>query len=302
MEESKLFEPLRLDGKQLLYQDAPNKRRSPLNIFRRKLKANRPALFGLAILLLLLIMAIIGPALSPYTYYQTHLPLKNQPPSLTFWFGTDELGRDLFVRCWWGARISLFVGLAASLIDVIIGIFYGSIAGLLGGKVDEGLMRLTDILYCIPHLLIVIAFMAAIGPGLPTIIFALTFTGWANMARIVRGQIIHLKQQDFITASKALGASPYRILYRYLLPNAFGPIIATLSLTIPAAIFTEAFLSFLGLGVQAPAASLGAMANDGLTALRYYPWRLFFPAALISLTILSFNLVGESVRDILDYK
>ena len=266
----------------------------------RRLMQNKFAMFGLGALCLLIIMAIIGPLLSHYTYYETQLSLKNEPPSSTFWFGTDELGRDLFTRCWWGARISLFVGITASLIDLIIGVFYGAIAALLGGKVEEWLMRIADILYAIPYLLVVILLMVIIGPGITTIIIALTMTGWINMARIVRSQILQIKQQDYVKAAFALGASRRSVLLRHLIPNAMGPIIVTLTLTIPSAIFAEAFLSFLGLGVQAPIASWGTMANDGLPALRYYPWRLFFPATFISLTMLSFNLLGDGLRDAFD--
>jgi oligopeptide transport system permease protein len=265
-----------------------------------RLKKNRLAVGGLVTLCLLFIAALVGPFLTPYAYYETHLELKNLPPNATFWFGTDELGRDLFTRVWWGARISLFVGISASLIDLILGVCYGSIAGLYGEKVDEIMMRIADIFYSIPSLLVVILLMVVIGSGLGTIILALALTGWIGMARIVRGQIMQLKQLDFITAARALGAHPGRLLFRHLIPNTMGPIIITLTLTIPAAIFTEAFLSFLGLGVQAPVASWGVMANDGLSALRYYPWRLFFPAGFISLTILSFNLLGDGLRDAFD--
>jgi oligopeptide transport system permease protein len=265
-----------------------------------RLKKNPLALFGLISLSALLFMAIVGPWISPHTYYETQLALKNEPPSLKFWFGTDELGRDLFTRCWWGARISLFVGISASLIDLVIGVLFGATAGLLGGKIEEWMMRLADILYTIPYLLVVILLMVIIGPGILTIILALTITGWINMARIVRSQILQIKQQDYVRAAFALGASRQRVLLRHLIPNAMGPIIVTLTLTIPSAIFAEAFLSFLGLGVQAPIASWGTMANDGLPALRYYPWRLFFPAAFISLTMLSLNLLGDGLRDAFD--
>lgn len=265
-----------------------------------RLKQNKSAMFGLIALTILLLMAIIGPFISHYTYYETQLALKNEPPSATFWFGTDELGRDLFTRCWWGARISLFVGITASLVDLVVGVMFGAIAGLLGGKIEEWMMRFADILYTIPYLLVVILLMVVIGSGLLTIIIALTMTGWINMARIVRSQILQIKQQDFVRAAFALGASRRRVLMRHLIPNAMGPIIVTLTLTIPSAIFAEAFLSFLGLGVQAPIASWGTMANDGLPALRYYPWRLFFPATFISLTMLSFNLLGDGMRDAFD--
>lgn len=266
----------------------------------QRLKSNRVAFTGLCILSFLLIFAIIGPFLTPYTYYETHLHLKNQPPSLQFWFGTDELGRDLFTRVWWGARISLLVGISASLIDLLIGVFYGSLAASIGGKVEELMMRIADILYSIPYLLVVILLMVVIGSGITTIIIALTLTGWISMARIVRGQILQLKELDFVKAANAMGASRMRILGKHLVPNVIGSIIVTVTLTIPTAIFAEAFLSFLGLGVQAPIASWGTMANDGLPALRYYPWRLFFPAGFISITMLCFNLLGDGLRDAFD--
>lgn len=266
----------------------------------KRLKANKRVMCGLWTLVFLIIMALIGPLLSPYPYYETHLPLKNLAPSLDFWLGTDELGRDIFTRIWWGARISLFVGITAAVIDLILGVIYGSIAGLFGGKLDETLMRTADIIYSIPYLLVVILLIVVMGSGLSTIIIALTITGWIPMARIVRGQVLHLKELDYAYAAYALGASKWRILFRHLLPNAMGPIITTMTFSIPTAIFAEAFLSFLGLGVQAPIASWGTMANDGLSALRYFPWRLFFPAIFISITMLSFNLVGDGIRDAFD--
>jgi oligopeptide transport system permease protein len=266
----------------------------------RRLKSNKRVMFGLWTLGFLIFMALIGPFLTPYAYYETHLPLKNLPPSLEFWFGTDELGRDLFTRIWWGARISLFVGITAAVIDLIIGVIYGSIAGLWGGKLDETMMRLADIIYSIPYLLVVILLIVVMGSGLTTIIIALTLTGWIPMSRITRGQILQLKELDYAYAAYALGASRWRILFRHLLPNALGPIITTMTFTIPTAIFAEAFLSFLGLGVQAPIASWGTMASDGLSALRYFPWRLFFPAVFISVTMLCFNLVGDGIRDAFD--
>lgn len=265
-----------------------------------RLRANRPALFGLMILTILTLAAIIIPFATGYTYYETHLALKNKAPCKEFWFGTDELGRDLFTRIWWGARISLFVGITAALIDMVVGVFYGAFAGLSGGKTEEVMMRLSDILYSLPQLLIVILLMVIMQPGVTTIIIALTITGWINMARIVRGQILQIKQNDYVVAARMLGASQWRILFRHLIPNAIGSIITTMTLTIPAAIFTEAFLSFLGLGAQAPIASWGTMASDGLSALRYYPWRLFFPATFISVTMLAFNLVGDGIRDAFD--
>lgn len=268
----------------------------------RRLRLNRVAIAGLVTLCLLTFVATLGPMLSSHPYYETNLVLKNQSPSLRFWFGTDDLGRDMFTRTCCGARISLFVGIAAALIDLVIGVLWGGIAALVGGRVDNLLMRIADILYAIPYLLVVIMLMVVMGSGLVPIIIALTITGWIGMSRIVRGQLLQLKEQEYILAATALGASQRRILFKHLIPNAMGPIIVTMTLTIPMAIFTEAFLSFLGLGVQAPMASWGTMANDGLPAMRYYPWRLFFPAFFISITMLAFNLVGDGLRDALDPK
>jgi oligopeptide transport system permease protein len=275
----------------------------PLSYLRdvwSRFRQNRAAVLGLFILAFLLLLAIFGPLLSPYTYYGTELTAKNQAPNAAHWFGTDDLGRDLFTRVWFGARISLFVGITAALIDVLIGVLWGGSAALSGGKTDELMMRIADVLYGLPYLLVVIMLMVVMGSGLIPIIIAMTITGWINMARIVRGQVLQLKEQEFVMAAEVLGASFSRILLKHLLPNAMGPIIVTMTLTVPTAIFTEAFLSFLGLGVQAPVASWGTMASEGLPALRYYPWRLFFPAAFISITMLAFNLVGDGLRDALD--
>lgn len=258
--------------------------------------------FASATLFILFVMAIIGPFLTPYSYSDIHLDLKNLPPSFQFWFGTDELGRDLFTRIWWGARISLFVAIAAATIDMVIGVLFGSIAAYKGGKTEEIMMRICDILHAMPHLLIVILLTVVRGSGIVTILIAMTITGWINMARICRSQILQIKQNEYVLAAKTFGASSFRILFFHLIPNAMGPIIATMTLTIPTAIFTEAFLSFLGLGIQAPSASWGVMLNDGVSAMRYYPWRLFFPALMITLTMLSFNLLGNALRDSIDPK
>lgn len=266
----------------------------------RRLLRNPAALAGLILLSLLILLALFAPIFSSHSYYEINLEHKNEPPGAKFWFGSDELGRDLFTRIWWGARISLIIGISAPLIDLIIGVFYGSIAGGFGGKVDEVMMRFADILYSIPYLLIVILLMVFIESGLWSILIALTLTGWISMARIVRGQMIQLKEMEFVKAAQVFGASKLRILFKHMLPNCIGPIIVTVTLTIPIAIFTEAFLSFLGLGIQAPIASLGTMASDGLPALRYYPWRLFFPAGFISLTMIAFNLLGDGFRDTFD--
>ncbi|WP_080847204.1 ABC transporter permease [Cytobacillus gottheilii] len=265
-----------------------------------RFRKNKLALFGLVLLAILIFMAIFGPMMTEYDYKQNDLSNKNQAPSAEHWFGTDDLGRDVFTRTWEGARISIFIGVAAALIDLCIGVIWGGIAGYKGGRTDEFMMRFADILYGIPYLLLVILLMVVLGQGLATMILAMTITGWINMSRIVRGQVLSLKNQEYVLAAKTLGANTTRIMSKHLIPNAMGPILVTMTLTVPSAIFTEAFLSFLGLGLTPPLASWGTMANDGLPALRYYPWRLFFPAIFICLTIFAFNVVGDGLRDALD--
>nr|WP_157452393.1 ABC transporter permease [Bacillus sp. J33] len=265
-----------------------------------RFRKNKLALFGLVLLGLLIFMAIFGPYMTPYDYASNDLSNKNQPPSSEHWFGTDDLGRDVFARTWEGARISIFIGVAAAVIDLIIGVLWGGIAGYKGGRTDEFMMRFADILYGVPYLLLVILLMVVLGQGLTTMIIAMSITGWINMSRIVRGQVLSLKNQEYVLAAKTLGANTNRIMGKHLIPNSMGPILVTMTLTVPSAIFTEAFLSFLGLGLTPPLASWGTMANDGLPAMRYYPWRLFFPATFICLTIFAFNVVGDGLRDALD--
>ncbi|MGG3938187.1 ABC transporter permease [Anoxybacillus kestanbolensis] len=265
-----------------------------------RFRKNKLAMFGLVLLFLLVFMAIFGPMMTPHDYRTNDLMNTNKPPSAEHWFGTDELGRDIFARTWYGARISLFIGIAAALIDLFIGVLWGGIAGFRGGRTDEVMMRIADILWGVPYLLLVILLMVVLEQGLGTMILAMTITGWINMARIVRGQVLQLKNQEYVLAAQTLGASTSRIMFRHLIPNTMGPILVTMTLTIPSAIFTEAFLSYLGLGVPQPLASWGTMASDGVAALQYYPWRLFFPATMICLTIFAFNVVGDGLRDALD--
>lgn len=257
---------------------------------------------GVILLLPIVIFMAIGPYMSGYTYDALHLAQKNQPPSSQFWFGTDDLGRDLFTRIWYGARISLTIGLLAAFIDLGIGLIWGGTCGLAGGKIDEILMRFADILYSLPYLLVVILLTVILGSGISSLLIAMTITGWITMARIVRGQIFLLKEMEYVIAAKAMGASFSRLLFVHLFPNAIGPIVITLTLTIPAAIFSEAFLSFLGLGVQAPQASWGSMANEGLPALQFYPWRIFFPSLFITQTMLAFHLIGEGLKSAFDHR
>lgn len=268
----------------------------------RRFKKNKLALFGIIVIVLLGIMSFIGSPISGEDYKTTDLLAVNQAPSADHWFGTDNLGRDIFARTWEGAKISLFIGLVAAFLDLIIGTIWGAVAGYVGGKVDEYLMRIADILAGVPYLLVVILLMVVMPKGLWTMILAMVITGWINMARIVRGQVMQLRSEEYVMASKSLGASNSRLLFKHLIPNTMGPILVTLTLTVPNAIFTEAFLSFLGLGVPMPLASWGVMTSEALQAFQYYPYQLFFPAFFICLTMLAFNVIGDGMRDALDPK
>lgn len=266
----------------------------------RRLKRSRMAMAGLAFIIFMVAAAIIGPYFCEHSYYAQDLTRVNEPPSREFWFGTDSLGRDLFVRILYGARISLLIGFVGTLINLSIGVLYGGIAGYFGGRFDAVMMRVVDILYGVPVLLVVIMLMVVMGAGLHSILVAFGLTYWLGMARIVRGQILSLKEEEYVLAARALGAARWRILFRHLIPNAIGPIVVTTTLLIPTAIFLEAFLSFIGLGVQVPQASWGVLASDGYRAIRSAPWQLFFPAGAISLTLLAFNFLGDGLRDALD--
>lgn len=273
----------------------------------RRLKQNRVAMGSLVLIILIVLVAILGPFFSPYTYSEQDFSRKNQGPSQEHWFGTDGLGRDLFTRVLYGARISLSIGLVAALVSML-GVLYGGISGFAGGWLDNIMMRFVDIMYSIPFLLWVIIMMVYLkeimpeNAGLISMYIALALVYWLDMARIVRGQILSLKEQEFIMAAHTIGAPSSRILMRHLIPNSMGPVIITATLAIPDAIFIEAFLSFIGLGVSAPRASWGMLASDALVSLKSYPHLLFFPAAAICITLLAFNFLGDGLRDALDPK
>lgn len=268
----------------------------------RRLRKNRMAMIGMYVLIVIILTAIFGPVVSPYTYSDQTLTLANQPPTLAHPFGMDNLGRDLMTRVFFGARISLSIGFIVALCTLVIGVLYGGISGYVGGAVDNVMMRIVDVLYIIPSTLYVILLMLVIGPGFNSVIIALGATSWLGMARQVRGQVLSLKEQEFVLAAKALGSDSRRILLRHLIPNSLGPIIVVATMQIPSAIFNEAFLSFIGLGVSAPEASWGVLCNDALPALRTAPHELFFPALAITITMLAFSFFGDGLRDALDPK
>lgn len=266
----------------------------------RRFKQNKLALLALIILILLTIMVIIGPSLTPYDYAE-FAGLPNQKPNSEFWFGTDDLGRDIFTRLWRGGRISIVIGIAGALISTIIGSIYGAISAYFGGKVDTVMMRIVEILISIPYLLIVIILRLALdSSGMGTLILAMTITGWCGLARLVRGQILSLKENDFIKAAQVLGVSNKDIVLKHLLPNTLNVILVAISFDVPGYIFSEAFLSYLSLGVQPPETSWGAMASAAQSYFQFYPYQLFFPSLMIALTMLSFTLLGDGLRDALD--
>lgn len=268
----------------------------------RRLKSNKTAMIALIVLILMAIAVIIIPSFWWYNYSDQNFEIANQGPTAAHWFGTDNFGRDIFVRCFYGARISLIIGICASLINLVVGVTYGGFAGYVGGKLDNFMMRTVDVLSTVPLTLYVILLMVVMGSGMKTILIAIGTIYWIGMARIVRGQVFSLKEQEYVLAAKTLGAGTGRILFKHLIPNAMGPIIVNLTMSIPSAIFTEAFLSFIGLGIPAPQASLGSLCNDALQSFQIYPHLLFFPAAVLCVMILAFNFLGDGLRDALDPK
>lgn len=268
----------------------------------RRLKQNKIAIVSIVIMSVLILMCIFAPMFSPYHHEVTDTSNINAFPSAKHWFGTDALGRDIFTRVWVGGRTSILIGFIGTFIVVFVGCIYGGVAGYFGGKVDHIMMRIIEILVSIPYLVMVILVSLYLGKGMFSLIVALTIVGWTEVARIVRGQILQIKEQEFVTAAKALGASPSRIIFKHLLPNTIGVVIVAITFKIPGFIFSEAFLSFIGLGVQAPDTSWGALASAARENLRFYPYQIFFPSLMIILTMLSFSLLGDGLRDALDPK
>lgn len=269
--------------------------------YHRLLK-NKLAVFGLSFLAFELFICVITPWIAPYGFEDQNLELALAAPSMQHWLGTDSLGRDLFTRILYGGRISLMVGFLASFVSVIVGVAYGAIAGFVGGRTDNFMMRMVDVFYALPFIFLVIILMVYFGRNIFLLFIALGFTQWLTMARIVRGQVISIKQKEFIEAAHAMGISTTAVIFRHLIPNSLGPVIVYLTLTIPAVILDEAFLSFLGLGVQAPMASWGTLISSGVEVMEIAPWILIAPAVTLSLTLFSLNFLGDGLRDALDPK
>ena len=267
----------------------------------RRLRRNRAAVASGAFLALLAVLAFGAPWLPGLADPTAQdLALGAAPPSAAHWFGTDELGRDALARVIYGGRISLLVGLVGTLVSITIGVSYGAVSGYRGGKVDEFMMRAVDVLYSLPYIFLVILLLVFFSRSLLMLFVALGLVQWLTMARIVRGQVLSLKQQSFVEAARALGAGDGAILFRHIVPNTLGPVIVYTTLTVPAVILQEAFLSFLGLGVQPPAASWGTLVSDGARVIALFPWLVIFPGLALSVTLPCFNFLGDGLRDALD--
>jgi oligopeptide transport system permease protein len=266
-----------------------------------RLRRNRLAIAGGVVIIVLALACAAGPVFSQ-SYEEQNLDLGAVPPSAAHWLGTDTLGRDLLARTLYGGRISITVGLVATFVALTIGVTYGAVAGFAGGKVDAVMMRIVDILYALPFAIFVILLMVFFGRNIFLLFFAIGAVEWLTMARIVRGQVMSIKKMEFIEAARALGLGRRRIIFRHLIPNVLGPVIVYTTLTIHAVMLLEAFLSFLGLGVQAPMSSWGVLIKDGSEKMEEFWWLLVFPGALFSLTLFSLNFLGDGLRDALDVR
>jgi oligopeptide transport system permease protein len=286
----------------------------------RRLLRNRLAVVGMILVSFIATASLAGPPIvalaTGYTYDSIpadsrlirSFPPFTAPDGSFSWahaMGTDEAGRDILARVMLGGRISLMVGIISTLVSLIIGVAYGATAGYIGGRIDDAMMRVVDVLYAIPYMMVVIVLLAFFGGQSPMsqlvlLFLALGAVSWLTMARIVRGQVISLKQREFVLAARASGTSSFKIIFKHLVPNAIGPVIVYATLTVPSVMLQEAFLSFLGLGVQAPLASWGSLAADGIRTIAIFPWQLFFPGATMAVTLFSLNFIGDGLRDALD--
>jgi oligopeptide transport system permease protein len=268
----------------------------------RRLRESRAVRVSVIVLAIIALAALLGPLVSPHDYRDTDFDARLQPPALDEFrlFGSDDLGRDLFVRTMSGTRVTLLVAVVASFVSLLIGVAYGAIAGYAGGMIDAFMMRFVDALYALPFIFLVILLMVAFERNFLLIFVAIGAINWLDMARIVRGQTLALKEREFVDAARLIGVSPGVILLRHITPNLLGIVVVYLTLTIPQAVLVESFLSFLGLGVQEPATSLGALVNNGMAHLERAPWLLLLPATILAVMLLAFNFLGDGLRDLLD--
>ena len=265
-----------------------------------KLRKNRMALFGFAVLLVLCVVSLLTPWIAPYSYEEQDLMLGATPPSAAHWLGTDIFGRDMLTRIMYGGRVSLMVGFIATAVALVIGILWGSIAGFIGGRVDAVMMRIVDIMYALPFMIFIVLLMVVFGRNILLLFVAIGAVEWLTMARIVRSQVMALRKQEFVEAAYSMGLSRWAIIRRHIIPNTLGPVIVYTTLTIPSVMLLEAFLSFLGLGIQPPQSSWGLLINYGVETMEEYPWLLIFPGITLSLTLFALNFLGDGLRDALD--
>ena len=267
-----------------------------------RLSNNKLALLGLVTLVFFCIIAFLAPWIAPYGYEEQNLILGASPPSYEHWLGTDVFGRDMLTRIMYGGRVSLLVGFIATSVALVIGVSWGAVAGYAGGNLDAFMMRLVDILYALPFMIFIILLMVVFGKNLLLLFFAIGAVEWLTMARIVRGQVMTLKKQEFIEAAHSMGLPKQIIIVRHIVPNAIGPIIVYATLTVPNVMLLEAFLSFLGLGIQPPESSWGLLINYGVETMEEYPWLLIFPGLALTITLFALNFLGDGLRDALDPK
>ncbi len=265
-----------------------------------RLKKNKMAMLGLFVILFMVVIALLTPWIAPYSYEEQNLDLGASPPSAEHWLGTDTLGRDQLTRIMYGSRISLMVGFIATAVALTIGVLWGAIAGFVGGRVDAVMMRIVDALYALPFTIFIILLTVIFGSSMLLLFLAIGAVEWLTMARIVRGQVLTIKRQEFVEAAISMGLSPWRIITRHLIPNVLGPVIVYTTLTIPSVILLESFLSFLGLGIQPPASSWGSLISGGVETMEEYPWLLLFPGLVLTITLFSLNFLGDGLRDALD--
>ncbi len=267
----------------------------------RRLRRNRIAVAAGGLILLVIVLAFAGPWLTPYTAFEQVLERQYREPALSgFWFGTDEFGRSMFDRVWVGTRASLYIAGLVTILDVGVGMSYGSISAYYGGRVDNVMQRIVEILVGIPILVFAVLIMLVLKPGILSLTIALAATGWTSSARLIRGQVLRLKEQEFFLASRSLGAGTYRLIAKHLIPNVLYIVIITLMYTVPTAIFFEALFSFIGLGIQPPSASLGSLIYDGAKQIRFHPYLLIYPSLVLVVLTISFRLLGDGLRDALD--